>query len=308
MDSSPPIAPPSLPSHPFTVRFWGVRGSIPTPDRDYMEFGGNTACVEVRVGEHCLILDGGTGLRSLGQHLLQCPPLQAHVLFTHSHWDRIQGFPFFEPAFVPGYCFHIYGSTAINGASIKHRLMNQMVRPNFPIPLLHMQASLHFHDVAPGDCWVLPSETGQDPVTIETGSLNPNDRAMGYRITWGDRCLVYATDVDHHLPGLSTGDGNPAPAPLSPNPALVYLARGADVLIYDAAQYQGIHSASGDDSTPWELGLAAASAAQVRQLVLFHHSPKDTDRHLTALEQHLQTLSPSTLCAKEGTWLPVGQP
>jgi phosphoribosyl 1,2-cyclic phosphodiesterase len=95
------------------ITFWGVRGSIPTPGRDTAEIGGNTSCVEVRAGKLALILDGGTGLRLLGQKLLKEMPVTAHIFFSHVHWDHIQGFPFFAPAFVPGNTIHLYGGNDV---------------------------------------------------------------------------------------------------------------------------------------------------------------------------------------------------
>jgi len=93
----------------FSIHFWGVRGSIPTPSISTVRYGGNTPCVEMRCNGKRLIFDGGTGLRVLGQCLLKEMPLEAHLFFTHSHWDHIQGFPFFTPAYIAGNSFKIYG-------------------------------------------------------------------------------------------------------------------------------------------------------------------------------------------------------
>jgi phosphoribosyl 1,2-cyclic phosphodiesterase len=102
----------------FTVRFWGVRGSIPTPGLETARYGGNTACVELQVAGKRLIFDGGTGLRVLGKHLVPEMPVQAHLFFTHTHWDRIQGFPFFIPAFIEGNRFDIYGAHPLSNACV----------------------------------------------------------------------------------------------------------------------------------------------------------------------------------------------
>lgn len=338
LDSINPVS--TAPPHPaldpsFTVQFWGVRGNIPTPGPQWLTFGGNTACVEVKIGETCLILDGGTGLRQLGQQLLSAGATRAHLFFTHTHWDRIQGFPFFEPAFHPHNHLHIYGGTAINGASIKQCLMAQMVRPNFPIALPRMQAKLHFRDLAPGDQLTLEPVQGE-AITVETGSLNRHSRALGYRITWKNHTVVYATDV---YPSDQ------------PDPAVLYLARGADLLIYDVAQdpidlnaYAAVPVATvpadrvrtdlanaaeskdtrAKDTAPtptagllpepplaetiWQPGLSIAQAAGVKQLVLFHHHPGYEDEQLLSLEQKLQQLSPQTPCchlAREGMCLEV---
>ena len=129
----------------FLVRFWGVRGSIPSPGPHTVKYGGNTSCVEMLVGGQRLIFDGGTGLRQLGIALLQqTTPVEAAIFFSHSHWDHIQGFPFFTPAFVPGNRFRIYGAIAPNGATIEQRLDDQMLHPNFPVPLQVMRGNLEF--------------------------------------------------------------------------------------------------------------------------------------------------------------------
>ncbi len=135
----------------FTIQFWGVRGSIACPGPETVRYGGNTPCIEMRVGSERLIFDGGTGLRVLGQSLLSQMPVEAYMFFTHSHWDHIQGVPFFIPAFVKGNCFHIYGALAPNGASLKQRLTDQMLHPNFPVPLQVMQADLQFNDLKIGE-------------------------------------------------------------------------------------------------------------------------------------------------------------
>ncbi|MEO1068963.1 MAG: MBL fold metallo-hydrolase, partial [Cyanobacteria bacterium J06638_6] len=122
-------------SEQFLVRFWGVRGSVASPGSSTVRYGGNTSCIEMLVGEHRLIFDGGTGLRELGNALLAEMPVEANLFFTHSHWDHIQGFPFFSPAFVSGNRFNIYGAVAPNGSTIEQRLNDQMLHPNFPVPL-----------------------------------------------------------------------------------------------------------------------------------------------------------------------------
>ncbi len=124
----------------FFIQFWGVRGKISSPGKDTIRYGGNTSCVEMRVGKKRLIFDGGTGLRVLGNKLLSQMPVEAHLFFTNCHWDNIQGFPFFTPAFIPGNCFHIYGAAASNGSSMEQRLARQMQPPTFPVPIQVMQS------------------------------------------------------------------------------------------------------------------------------------------------------------------------
>lgn len=274
----------------FIAHFWGVRGSIPTPSDDTIRYGGNTACVEIQVASKRLIFDGGTGLRNLGRDMLKQMPVEAHLFFTHTHWDRIQGFPFFMPAFVEGNKFHIYGAMGLNGASIKQRLCDQMLRPHFPVPLQMMQADLTFHNIAPGSIIQL------DDVTIETISMNYPTGALGYRITWKDRAVVYATDTEHN------------PASIDQN--LLYLADRADLLIYDAAYadhayYDPIVTADGRNMDTWHAGIKVGIAANVKHTVMFHHDPSHDDDFLDAVETHVQATFPNVQLAREGMVLDV---
>jgi len=274
-----------LDPHPneFRVQFWGVRGNIPTPCLDNLRFGGNTACVEVLVGGHRLILDGGTGLRLLGKQLRPRSPVSAHIFFTHTHWDRIQGFPFFMPAFGADNRFDIYGAMGPNGASIKQRLCDQMLLPNFPVPLQAMQADLHFHEITAGS--IIPIED----ITVETISLNRPHSALGYRIAWNGHSVVYATDTDHESGALDQG--------------LLYLAHQADVLIYDAFYTDHIyHGDQGAEHRPalWKTGIELAIAANVKQVVLFHHDPEHDDDFLEQVEKDIQLQFPNVLLAREG--------
>lgn len=273
----------------FVVKFWGVRGSIPTPGLETARYGGNTPCVEIHVAGKRLIFDGGTGLRMLGKHLHKEMPVEAHLFFTHTHWERIQGFPFFSPAFVSGNCFHIYGAVGPNGASIKQRLSDQMLRPNFPVPLQMMQSDLKFVDITPGSVIML------DDVAVEAVSLNRPTGALGYRVTWGGHSVVYATDTERSPDHLDQ--------------SLMYLAQQADVLIYDAAYgeqaYLDPAAAAGQQSDAWQLGIEVAIAANVKTMVMFHHDPSHEDDFLDHVELEVQSRFRHTQLAREGMMIDV---
>lgn len=274
----------------FIVHFWGVRGSIPAPGAETVRYGGNTSCVEMRIGGKRLIFDGGTGLRVLGKSLLKQMPVEAYMFFTHSHWDHIQGFPFFVPAFIKGNCFHIYGAIAPNGATMKQRLSDQMLHPNFPVPIQVMQSDLKFYDLFPGDVMQL------DDITIETGSLNHPNTAMGYRITWNGRTVVYATDTEHY------------PDRLDEN--LLHLARDANMLIYDACytdeEYHDPKAPKiGWGHSTWQEAIKLAKAANVNKAVIFHHDPNHSDDFLDDVEAQVQSVFPNSVLAREGMILPV---
>jgi phosphoribosyl 1,2-cyclic phosphodiesterase len=277
-------------SNQFTVKFWGVRGGIPTPGKDTVRYGGNTACVELNVGGKRLIFDAGTGLRALGKNLLSQMPVEAHLFFTHTHWDRIQGFPFFVPAFIPNNHFHIYGATGLNGASIKQRLTDQMLRPNFPVTLQMMQSNLTFHNIAPGEVITL------DDIVIETISLNRPNSALGYRINWNGHSVVYATDTEH--------------SPKRIEQSLGYLAHQADVLIFDAiyadCAYYSLEAASGVwQPETWLASIEVAIAAEVKQIIVFHHDPTHEDDVLDKVESEVQSHFPTVRLAREGMTLQI---
>ncbi len=278
------------PSPEFAVEFWGVRGSIPAPGHETVRYGGNTSCVEMRVDGKRLIFDGGTGLRVLGKHLLKQMPVEAYIFFSHSHWDHIQGFPFFVPAFMKGNCFHIYGAIAPNGATLKQRLSDQMLHPNFPVPIQVMQSDLKFYDLFPGDVMQLGA------ITIETGPLNHPNTAMGYRVTYQGRTVVYATDTEHYSDQL---DEN-----------LLYLAREADVLIYDACytdeEYHDPKAPKvGWGHSTWQEAIKLAKAAGVKKAVIFHHDPNHCDDFLDDVGMQVQSVFPNSVLAREGMILSV---
>lgn len=269
----------------FQVNFWGVRGSIPCPGAETVRYGGNTPCVEMQVAGERLIFDGGTGLRVLGQSILSEMPLEAHIFFTHSHWDHIQGFPFFVPAFVKGNRFNIYGAIAPNGATIKQRHHDQMLHPNFPVPLQIMQADLQFYDIEPGETLKIGD------IEIENAKLNHPGEAVGYRVSWGGITVAYVTDTEHF------------PDRLDPN--VLWLAREADLLIIDAAYtdeeyYSEKFSKVGWGHSTWQEAVKVARAAEVKKLAIFHHDPLHSDEVLDRIGEDVKAAFPNSMMAQEG--------
>lgn len=278
------------PTTDFVVQFWGVRDQISAPGKETIRYGGNTSCVEMRVGEKRLIFDGGSGLRVLGDNLLRQMPVEAYIFFTHCHWDSIQGFPFFKPAFIPGNCFHIYGAAASDGGSMEQRLGCQMRAPNFPVPLKVMQSELKFHNLTSGNKVLL------DDVIIETVFLNYSNRSMGYRVTWQGHSAVYATDRSHYSNHL---DQN-----------LLHLARQADLLILDAPSTISAADTLKSDALNWpdelwQTGIATAKAAGVKRIVMSRYNPDHNDEFLDKVEEQVQSVFPNDLLAREGMILPV---
>ena len=268
------------------ITFWGVRGSIPTPGPDTIEIGGNTSCVEVRAGKTLLVFDGGTGLRLLGKKLVKEMPITAHIFFSHVHWDHIQGFPFFDPAFVKGNTIHLYGGNNVS-RTLEETLAGQMDHPSFPVHLTDMGAKMTFNDLAEGQVLQL------DDVTISTARGNHPNGVWIYRVDHGGKSIVYATDTEHYK---------------ELDPALLKVASGVDVLIYDSQytpeEYTG-RAGTGGPKVGWghstfDEAVKLATAAKAKKLVLFHHDPLQNDAQVRAKEKRAQALFANSLAAYEG--------
>lgn len=273
------------------ITFWGVRGSIPTPGPDTVEIGGNTSCVEVRAGKSLLVFDGGTGLRLLGKKLVKEMPIVAHIFFSHVHWDHIQGFPFFDPAFVKGNTIHLYGGNNVS-RTLEETLAGQMDHPSFPVHLTDMGAKMTFNDLAEGQVLQI------DDVKISTGRGNHPNGVWLYRIDHAGKSIVYATDTEHYK---------------DVDKALVKLAQGVDVLIYDSQytpeEYTGT-AGTGGPKVGWghstfEEAVKLATTAKVKKLVLFHHDPLQNDAQVRAKEKRAQGLFKNSLAAYEGLVIDV---
>ncbi|MCP4605771.1 MAG: MBL fold metallo-hydrolase [Proteobacteria bacterium] len=268
------------------VRFWGVRGSIPTPGPNTVRIGGNTSCVEIRCGSKLVILDGGTGLMPLGDQLVASQPIQAYMFFSHMHWDHIQGFPFFKPAFAPGNHFDLYGGKNLN-ATLAETLSGQMNFPNFPVTLEQMAASMVFHGFNDGQV----VDLGND-VTVTAHSLSHPNGCYGYRIEYENSVIAYCTDTEHR----DELDQN-----------VLKLANNADLFVYDA-QYTPEEYAGKDGCAPkvgwghstFEHGVELANAAGAKRLVLFHHDPLHDDDTVLDIERRCRKLFKATDAAREG--------
>lgn len=278
----------------FSMRFWGVRGSVPSPGASTAGVGGNTSCVLVRVGGHTLILDGGTGLRGAGDALLaesQGAPVRAHVFFSHLHWDHIQGLPFFGPAFLKGSALHCHAGR-VSGRTLREALAGQMAFPYFPVKFQQIAENLSFRDVA-----VREQVHLDGGVSVYGVEGNHPDGVFAWRIEYKGHALVYATDTEpspHH------------------EAALIALADGADVLVYDAQytpeEYEGCDGRGGrvgwGHSTMLD-GARVARAAGVGTYVLYHHDPGQDDAAVWAKEARARAEFEHSVAAREGLTLDV---
>ncbi len=265
------------------VRFWGVRGSIAVSGDRFIGTGGNTTCVEITHDGHRLVLDGGTGLRALGAHL-GFVPISATLLFTHVHWDHIQGVPFFTPAFHPDSDLALVGVSRDSG-TLRGALARQMCPPGFPVGLDALVGARRYTDVD-GGCAL---DFG--PFHVVPLEQDHPDGVVAYRISAGGRAVVFATDVEHRG-GVSRD--------------LVELSEGADLLVHDAqytrAEYEGEVGPArvGWGHSTWGDAVAVAREAQVGQLALFHHDPDRDDNGVCELERAARLEFPGTFAAREG--------
>jgi phosphoribosyl 1,2-cyclic phosphodiesterase len=269
----------------LTVRFWGVRGSIPTPHEGFLGVGGNTSCVEVRAADGTtLVLDAGTGARELGYALAaraaaapDPPPL--HLALSHFHWDHLQGLPFFAPLYTPGQTVRFYAATGVD--RLRDFLRGQMCFPYFPVPFGELAAETEAVRVEDG----VPFAVG--PMTVRPFPVHHPQGAHGFRIEAGGAALVYATDYEHGSPAHDAG--------------LREVARGADLLVSDA-QYTPDEYAlrRGWGHTTWEQAAALAAEAGVGRLLLFHHDPAHDDAALERVLDRARRRFPATDLAVEG--------
>ena len=277
---------------PTTIRFWGVRGSIPTPGPDTANFGGNTSCVEVRVGGQVLILDAGSGIRRLGQSLLRefrDRNLNITLLVSHTHWDHIQGFPFFLPAYSPRVNVRILGyGGAVHG--LRGALFEQMQSAFFPVGLNQMASHVTFEELE-------DMQFTLGAVKVRTIFANHPGICLGYRLSTPGGDIVYLPDHEAYerneierqkAAGESSRNGLDY-ARLQDEKMVEFL-RGADVVIadsqYDEAEYpsrRGWGHTCADDT------VQLAMRAGAKQLFLFHHDPDHHDQKIADMVARAQS-------------------
>ncbi len=250
-----------------TVNFWGTRGSIPTPGAATIRYGGNTACVELRAGNELLMLDCGTGAREMGIALsreFKGRPLDLHIFISHTHWDHIQGFPFFAPAYTPGTRLTLYSSRGAD-KSLEKVFTGQMDASYFPVALSDMMARLYFVELDG------PAKVGA--MTISHFYLNHPGLAIGFRIQIGQKTIVYLTD---HEPYCRMSGDNAHNAKLDHE--VTEFARGADLYIREAQYTEEEYATKkGWGHSTFMDALESAHQAGVKQLALFHHEPMHDD-------------------------------
>lgn len=301
----------------FSVKFRGVRGSYPIADKDFLQYGGNTACVEVNVNGHLIILDAGTGLIDLGNELLEkyissgvsaCDrtPTQATVLISHIHQDHIHGFTFFRPLHIPSTTVNVFGNVNYN-ETLADELANLLFGKSFPLDLGDIAGNLNIKDISETEGIIIrhgctpiikriENENDAVPenddvlITCYRSYAHPQEGVLVYKIAYKDKVLVYATDKESYLGG---------------DKKLTNFARGCNLLIHDA-QYTTedyMHSFSpkqGYGHSTFDMALECQKQTGAEKLVFFHYDPSYDDSKLNTIKEHYKDASDKAVLAYEG--------
>jgi phosphoribosyl 1,2-cyclic phosphodiesterase len=264
-----------------TLTFWGVRGSYPTPVSENLGVGGNTSCIEIRRGDDSLIIDAGTGIQRCGDRILRAAGTRSReisILFSHFHWDHVQGLPFFAPIYSPK--FHLKFAGCLPAPQMESTLAGLMRTPHFPVEWNKTASRKQFVEVPRrGFSW--------KGIWIEPFPLNHPQGAFGYRIDTEHGVIVHASDSEHGDPEYDA--------------ILRHVAKDAAVLIYDA-QYrpEEYPAMKGRGHSTWLEGAKLACEAGIGRLILFHHDPAHTDQMLESLREQACDVFPATEVAIEG--------
>ena len=266
------------------IRFWGVRGTIPSPGPDTLRYGANTPCIDIfTTDQQVIILDAGTGIRPLGKQLEEEHPnrIVATILISHTHWDHIQGFPFFIPLLKPRNRFVVVGQRRMNQA-LEAVLAGQISEPYLPFAYKELAADIHVKEMSHREFMVIG-----DATSVTAANLNHPNGCLGYRIESDDLTFTYCTDTSHPDEKLDTN--------------VIELAMNADLLVHEASfslEERNRYPEWGHSS--WLEAAQVASMANVGCLALFHYSPNATDEHLEQILEQARQIFPRTILAREG--------
>ncbi|PIP07487.1 MAG: MBL fold metallo-hydrolase [Syntrophobacteraceae bacterium CG23_combo_of_CG06-09_8_20_14_all_50_8] len=243
------------------IRCWGARGSIPVSGKEYLMYGGDTTCLEIRTGnDEIVIIDAGSGIRRLGNLLLTENRYQYTMLFTHAHWDHLMGFPFFKPIYMEETSISVFGCPFAQ-TSIKHMISRIMAPPNFPVDFDNIKTAITYHESC--DTLLALNLLSVTPIALS----HPN-QGMGYKLSEGGKCFVFLTDNElayKHPGGLNYN-------------AYVDFAYGADLLIHDAEYTEEDYQRTKTwGHSLYRHTLQLALDAKVKKLGLFHHNQERLD-------------------------------
>jgi phosphoribosyl 1,2-cyclic phosphodiesterase len=277
------------------VKFWGVRGSIPCPGPQTVKYGGNTACIELRLHDtnRLIIIDAGSGIRDLGNELMAKEisrgPLKSDIFLTHTHWDHIMGFPFFVPIFIPGTRLNIYGPVTYEDESLKEVLSGQWTYRYFPVRHEELSAKIAYFDLKEEQV-----DLGQG-MKLTTKYLNHPLLCLGYRFEYKGKVFCTAYDTEPFQNVFASDPDDPAydeamalegeQVAREENQRLEAFVANADLLVYDTqytqAEYEPAKRGWGHSSIEFAIDMARRS--KVKRLALFHHDPMRSDEDLDTM-------------------------
>ena len=303
----------------FFVKFRGVRGSFPTPTKNTLEYGGNTACVEINVNNHLIILDAGTGIISLGEDLVlehisssensfDRTPINATLLLSHIHQDHIQGFPFFKPAHIPSTNLNVFGYSDFD-EGLDEILSDLLFSKSFPLDLGDIAAGLSITNISGNDEVIMLSPDYSQPIIKKVSTkedfipkdeeviiscyksyAHPQNGVMAYKISYKDKSIVYSTDREGYIGG---------------DKKLARFARNCNLLIHDAQYSEEDYSSTispkqGFGHSTFDMALDIQKQAHAKLLAFFHLEPSYTDEKMLAIENEYKSKEPNCFVAKEG--------
>ena len=281
----------------FSVRFWGVRGSIPCPGSSTIEFGGNTACLEIRAGKRLVIIDLGTGVKPLGDYLMtndiKKGPLDMDVFISHTHWDHIMGFPMFTPLFIRGTKLRIKGPVSYNDDTLASIIGDQLSYRYWPVRQSELAAEIDYQELKE------TSVDMGDGLKLTTKYMNHPILCLGYRFEYEGKTIITAFDHEPYRNLFPVDPDDPSyneiaavegeAAAKEENERILKFYKGADILICDT-QYtaEEFEKHLGWGHSSYEYAIEAASQVGVKKLVFFHHDPNSTDKYLASIEKKHQ--------------------
>jgi len=261
----------------FKTTFFGVRGSIPTPGKHTVRYGGNTTCHFLEIGDRKIVIDAGSGIRELGSYIMQNfkPPFEFDLFISHTHWDHIQGLPFFTPIYIPGTKVNIYGP--VNYAdSLENIVGNQMTYAYFPVNFSELKAEFKFYDLT-------EKEILLGDIKVNSKYLNHPVLTLGYKFEYNGKVFSTCYDTEPYA-----NDFNPEDEDIykeaqqtvdEMNKKLISFLRGSDLVIYDS-QYTKKDFMKGWGHSTIDDAIHNCLKAGVKKMAIFHHDPKRTDDQL----------------------------